>query len=484
MRQECSVSTKEHPHISKLLATYEHKNKYHIIFPYADSNLWDCWACHQFPTTNPARGVKTQWVLQQIRGIAEGLRAIHYFTDEHLSPLTSEAVYGRHGDLKAENILCFTDDSNADNCNASCSGTWQLSDFGLSRFHRQETRSNVPPATVGFSSTYAPPELLLRENITWAYDIWSFGCIVAETATWMLRGAAGLEGFADARLSMNNSGYRSDEFYSLLPVKDGPATEKATVKPSVQQWLTNLKSDPSCSDAVADLLALVENQLLVASPVKRSNVKTVVSSLDKIIARGYVDSEYLCQRGNQIRAADAMLPKSQSLQVPSAISLVRPSSRVSTAKRIALGIDTFRLHPDYKLSNESHGKLSAEILQVDSNAIDFHRLAVPVPDSGMRLSATAETASVISHHASIKRGLKPADDESSDSNRKKLKKSLAPTESILPLSSAMLSLPDSASVTIKSPASDHGPECNLARKRATSLPLEYLEIPRKKRKFS
>jgi serine/threonine protein kinase len=121
-------------------------------------------------------------------GIASALSSIHNFTvtyplsvdgpgnvrlqkDAKLSVEKSEELYGRHGDIKPENILWFQETPDTDDE----AGILQIADFGLGRFHGRESRSNVHPDGVVGSPTYEPPECKLHRPVSRAYDIWSLG---------------------------------------------------------------------------------------------------------------------------------------------------------------------------------------------------------------------------------------------------------------------------------------------------------------------
>jgi hypothetical protein len=109
-----------------------------------------------------------------------------------------------------------------------------------------------------------------------------------------VKGSAAIEEFADARASINHFGIGADEFYSLVPTEDGSGGKKAIVKNSVGKWISDLKTHPGCSDTIADLLILIETQL-VAESTQRSNAIEIVASLSKIIEREKTDAKYLCK---------------------------------------------------------------------------------------------------------------------------------------------------------------------------------------------
>src|SRR5579862_1335299 len=90
------------------------------MFPYADSNLRKYWEDRPHPSFDEPTVV---WSLKQLAGIADALLLIHNFkTTYPLSPIDGKArlqggarlsvregeeLFGRHGDIKPENILWF-----------------------------------------------------------------------------------------------------------------------------------------------------------------------------------------------------------------------------------------------------------------------------------------------------------------------------------------------------------------------------------------
>ncbi|EMR64310.1 putative protein kinase domain-containing protein [Eutypa lata UCREL1] len=113
------LGSKEQPHLVKLLATYEQKGSYYLIFPWADGgNLRHLW--EKFPKPN-----------------------ITY--QDHV-----KKKHGAHGDLKPENILWFQDPLLGDG-----------------------TRVKFEPK--GVSRTYCAPEFDVKGHISQKYDMWTLG---------------------------------------------------------------------------------------------------------------------------------------------------------------------------------------------------------------------------------------------------------------------------------------------------------------------
>jgi hypothetical protein len=121
-----SIAQKNPRYIVKLLAAHRYRNKYHLLFPWAPCNLQVYWA------TNPNlrwNRKSVLWMLEQLEGLTCGLYEVHHFKIDKakttLSPVQAvdptrlavsgsvtdisvaeeDYLYGRHGDLKPENVL-------------------------------------------------------------------------------------------------------------------------------------------------------------------------------------------------------------------------------------------------------------------------------------------------------------------------------------------------------------------------------------------
>lgn len=300
------LTLKRDPHLIKLLTTYEFKGHYHFMFPYAKLNLRMYWKNNRVLEWKRNAAL---WTIEQMLGLATALYVIHEFktvyplgsdqTDREVSrqrPAMNlrmrvderEQLYGRHGDLKPENILWFDDLEGV-----GSRGILQITDLGLGRFHRLESRSLQDPLTIKGSPTYVPPELVLEKLVSRAYDIWSLGCIFLEFITWMLHGYTGVEQFADERIAVAHDGIVDDTFYTMYK----PGREKyATVRPEVTKWIRKLRKHDRYSKMVRDLLNLVENEMLQVDTTTRIKSGQLKDRLGEIVQKGQDSSTYLLVR--------------------------------------------------------------------------------------------------------------------------------------------------------------------------------------------
>ena len=176
------LSELHHPNMVELLCSYTHNKKHNLVF-----RLIEHGTMHSlFEKPRPAGLSSDEAFFHSIAQLASAICAVHTFTIKRLDL----KVIGCHHDLKPKNILF--------------SGkTFILSDFGLSRFgDASETSKEEFKVGQGF---YLAPECVDLENdyekgiISRPSDIWSFGCIIAEVLTYLLRGPGSTNEFKVVR---------------------------------------------------------------------------------------------------------------------------------------------------------------------------------------------------------------------------------------------------------------------------------------------
>jgi serine/threonine protein kinase len=152
--KQLSNEKHSHAHLITLLATYRYSGLYHLIFPWADTDLFGYWQRFPDPPVDDETGI---WLVEQCRGLASGLNTIHRYAtlsgtsllqffrsserqekqEAHKTTRAEGAnltgavrnFFGRHGDLKPENILWFPDTQSTGG-----HGTLKITDFGIARF--------------------------------------------------------------------------------------------------------------------------------------------------------------------------------------------------------------------------------------------------------------------------------------------------------------------------------------------------------------
>lgn len=242
--QEISALIKlpRHRHLNTLLTSYAWQKSHFLVFPWADGNLFDLW------TGNIPQPIATSdmvfWFLEQCVGLAEGLTIIHGTSK------LSKKVFGRHGDIKPQNILWFRR-SEFEEQGQSGMGVLKISDFGETKFHHVSTDKRAETTNAAVTITYSAPEFEAQRGgpVSRAFDIWSLGCVYLEFATWLLRGAKGVDEFGMKRLSKSRGNFETDTFYEMVPM-EGPLADnthghgrlQAVVKASVTE-VSDIRSD-------------------------------------------------------------------------------------------------------------------------------------------------------------------------------------------------------------------------------------------------
>ena len=299
-----ALAVRNHPHLIKLLVTYKYKGHYHLVFPYANMNLRGYWDGTGMPHWNAST---YRWFLSQICGLASGLNAIHNFranlplgTEEaskglrvpvgqHLTVSPDEEKFGRHGDIKPENILWSNEVGSGE-----IEGILQIADMGLGRFHRLESRSRVDPRTVSGSPTYSPPEVTLEKPVSRAYDMWSLGCVFLEFITWLVEGGSKIHDFSSARAATGSDGINDDTFFTLVAEEGRPKI--ATVREGVATWITELQDNPRCSEMVREILKLVQGRMIVIDSTSRIRSEDLLRELTRIREQADNDPIYFLGR--------------------------------------------------------------------------------------------------------------------------------------------------------------------------------------------
>lgn len=235
-----------HAHLITLLVTYEHRGKFHLIFPLASSDLLGYWEnVNPRPETLDYNTVK--WLARQCTGVAAGLCMIHRHptsSDSSLFPATAIGdrtirsgakhhlsdhpveAFGHHCDIKPANLLWFPGEGGSD------MGTIKITDFGLTRFSRDENGMEIQ----GYpnSPTYRPPECEFPDGrIRCSYDIWALGCLFLEFTAWYFGGWELVQSFKRKRKDGDERplypALREDTFFTLIDRSKSQAQVKTVV---------------------------------------------------------------------------------------------------------------------------------------------------------------------------------------------------------------------------------------------------------------
>jgi serine/threonine protein kinase len=186
------------------------------------------------------------WALDQIRGLADGIRGLH-------------AIKARHGDIKPNNILLFPMPENQSKYKLV------IADAGLAKIHQLSTSKRSKfTTTIHASMMHQPPESdAVAVKLSRRYDVWSFGCVLFEMLVWLVRGPNGYKTFLKSM-----KGSPSGE---VLPFWFGENKVKK-LRPIVETWKSRLSRSIQEDEgrvplgfkpALSKLLKLVMTRLLV-----------------------------------------------------------------------------------------------------------------------------------------------------------------------------------------------------------------------------
>ncbi|KAF6827541.1 protein kinase domain-containing protein [Colletotrichum plurivorum] len=245
------------------------------------------------------------WMADQCQGLSTGLNKIHSYQSRFDLPCGSKGLssirtklYGRHGDLKPENVLWFKDHRSPEGVN----GILKISDFGFAEINSNESRSNkhVPPMP-----TYRPPECdLPGEVISQSFDIWTLGCLYLEFATWLLKGFdAACDTFPDARLG---DGAKQDAFVEDMFFRIEART--AHLKASVVKWIDYLHAERNCTGYLHELLDFILAFLLHPDPRERATCAQVVQKLSSMQEKYQKNAAYILEGFSRSTTSMAPLP--------------------------------------------------------------------------------------------------------------------------------------------------------------------------------
>jgi len=247
-------------HLIRFLSTCEKSNTYYILLPWAEgSTLHNFWV-NNGPKTMVRNRTLVRKSIDQLLQLSAALQFLH-------------SMKFRHGDLKPDNILHFTDPSGQDD-------NFVIADLGISSHHHLATGhwSRTPTNMKSTTLAYEAPEVVTARHLPRSrkYDVWSMGCIILEYIVWLLWDTEAVDAFADARE------YPAFAFYLAQSGGDGAKT--AIVRPEVVTAIDGLRADPrgAAGTALCDLFDLVERGLLVVDVDQRWDAEQLHAALDEI----------------------------------------------------------------------------------------------------------------------------------------------------------------------------------------------------------
>lgn len=254
-----------HPQLIRYLSTFERAGAYYILLPWADGGTLNTFWKNHGPQTDPRNRGLIRNSLNRLLQLTDALRCLH-------------SLNFRHGDLKPDNILHFTEPSReVDN--------FVIADPGIARFHRLATKLRKGPTlTKSSTATYEAPEVRgapSKEPFSRRYDVWSMGCIMLEYIIWLLWDEQAIDDFARKR---EHPAY---SFYDVQREPDQTGARPSIVHAAVLTCMKELRADPRCQDGTAmrDLIDLIENKLLVVDADQRCEAVQLHAAVAEIVRK-------------------------------------------------------------------------------------------------------------------------------------------------------------------------------------------------------
>ena len=164
----------------------------------------------------------------------------------------NKTIIGYHHDIRPHNILVRRD-------------TFVLADFGLAKMEESDSSSS---SYRGGGGDYIAPERLVRgARIRCAADIWSFGGVIVDIASY-------IEGGPDARIAAQD---RRECIGPYAGVTTCYFFLDDMVKPAVMETIKSLQQDPS--DKTIRTLLLLSEAMLKVEPDARPDAKVVYENM-------------------------------------------------------------------------------------------------------------------------------------------------------------------------------------------------------------
>ncbi|KAF7527346.1 hypothetical protein G7054_g10484 [Neopestalotiopsis clavispora] len=201
-----------------------------------------------------------------LAGLASALAKTHNLNLNDIEHNIDLKAIGYHHDIRPPNILVAAD-------------TFVLADFGLGKVKPEDAPSYTPYKPI--SGDYVAPECTdMDENsniVNRAIDVWAFGCLMFEVATYMLRGVDGIKEFRTKRTTPGRLPQWDDSgFYK----PQGDAKEE------VRRWKdTLIRSHPD--SGMTEQLLEVAMKALHREPGKRPKMDFISQRLLTLSMRKY-----------------------------------------------------------------------------------------------------------------------------------------------------------------------------------------------------
>ncbi|KIW34742.1 uncharacterized protein PV07_01500 [Cladophialophora immunda] len=253
-----------HPNIVELLTCYTHHGVTNLLFFPADSDL-------HVLLLSPSRPEHFQsdfTFFNAMKGLVSGLSFLHNFRPrpEQSSGWNQATMHGYHHDIKPRNVLVRGPD-------------FILADFGTAKL--KDVLEETSTCWKNTTYEYGGPEC--RDPKSWVHglvsranDIWSFSCVSAEVAVYMVKGKDGVLEFRQARV--HNGEYGPERCFH-----DG-----GSLSPGTDSYLQSIANADHFS-CMGELLQLLRNAFQ-PKPESRPKAEDIEVELSRITIRSALEA--------------------------------------------------------------------------------------------------------------------------------------------------------------------------------------------------
>lgn len=240
-----------HPNIIPLLGSFTLGGNHNLLFPYFCMDLDAFLAGERF-----GKFCDNATFTAAVADLASALQSVHEVNLRSRTKPIYRTSYGYHHDIRPANIL-VTDT------------TFILADFGLA--YPKPQAAHEPPVTTWVENIgqYIAPECMDEffepRVIGRSYDIWAFGCLLSEIATYMELGPAGIEEFRAKRTTPT---FYDNQWINGYFFEGRSSNNQVSLKDGVSDWLQALSKEPR--DRIIPSLVALSEKMLHPDPESRS----------------------------------------------------------------------------------------------------------------------------------------------------------------------------------------------------------------------
>lgn len=310
----------------------------------------------------------------------------------------------RHGDIKPENILRFTNGKDD-----VYLGVLKLADLGRAQLHLFPTKMReTKEKELWRTRWYEPPDLekkthqQAQQKISRLFDIWSMGCVIFETVLWLLYSCDSIDVF----MCENDLGSGEQDATPYWREVEGGGFK---VSDAVARWMNHiLQHDPERNGVIGSLVKLVQDRMLkiklppdsdVYSEGFGTNAEDLREQLASIIRSAEENELYLFSGDDRTNVS---IPKPLELstdvspQSTGRSSLSPPDTRAKSLSRIRGQRTAIASRRRYTNDMEDRWKIIPDNKFVDSNLAGRH-----FGSSALDLCSDCENINILSPHVSF-----------------------------------------------------------------------------------